>query len=64
MNDFLEQRIKTLTAEEINLIFPGQFPSELTQEELEQKEDLYFSKLSEAIDTDHVKTYSHSEAWI
>lgn len=64
MNDFLEQRIKTLTAEEINLIFQGQFPSELTQEELEQKEDLYFSKLSEAIDTDHVKTYSHSEAWI
>lgn len=42
MNDFLEQRIKTLTAEEINLIFQVQFPSKLTKEEFEQREDLYF----------------------
>jgi hypothetical protein len=37
MNDFLIQRISTLTAEEMDLIFHGQFPSELTQEELKKK---------------------------
>jgi hypothetical protein len=63
MDGFLKQRISTLTEEEIDKIFQGRFSSEIPQEELEQKEDLYCSKLSEAIDADHVKTYSHSEAW-
>ena len=62
-NDFLIQRISTLTAEEMDLIFHGQFPSELTQEELKQKEDLYSSKIENELNIDHVKTYIHSEAW-
>ena len=41
----------------------GQFPSELTQEELKQKEDLYSSKIENELNIDHVKTYIHSEAW-
>lgn len=56
-NDFLIQRISTLTAEEMDLIFHGQFPSELTQEELKQKEDLYSSKIENDLNVDH------SEAW-
>ncbi len=63
MNNFLIHRISTLTAEEMDLIFHGQFPSELTQKELERKEALYCSRLSEELDRDCVKTYSHSEAW-
>lgn len=62
-NDFLIQRISTLTAEEMDLIFHGQFPSELTKEELKQKEDLYSSKIENDLEIDHMKTYSHSEAW-
>lgn len=63
IDDFLRQRISMLTDEEINLIFHRQFPSELTREELEQKEDLYSLKLSDELDRDHAITYSNSEEW-
>jgi hypothetical protein len=63
IGDFLQQLKKTLTVEEMNRAFQEKYSPELTQEELEQQEDLYLLKLSEAIDRDHVKTYSHSEAW-
>ena len=63
IGNFLQQLKKTLTVEEMNLALQERSAPEMTQEELERQEDLYFSKLSEAIDTDHMKTYSHSEAW-
>ena len=52
-----------LTDEEINLIFQGRILSELTREEIEQKEDWYLSKLADELYRENVENYSHSEAW-
>jgi hypothetical protein len=60
---FLQQLKKTLTVEEMNRAFQEKSVPELTQEELERQEDLYFSRLSEELDRDCVKTYINSEAW-
>lgn len=36
---------------------------ELTLEALEKREDIYFSKLADALDQPGVETFSHDDAW-
>lgn len=60
---FLPKPERALTVDERNQAIQEQFVPELTQEELEQQEYLYCSRLSEELDRDCMKTYINSEAW-